>query len=369
MIANNKNECAFLELMRCGLWGTNPDISFFTGLTQSDWLDIYKIAGKQTVLGICLKPVINLPDDVKPSSDLLLQWVGLCRFVEANNRHKLQVWQELNAKFTEAGYTPVVFKGFSVAKWYTNPLSRQFSDIDIYIPERFNELIQWLKSSGISNKHMRQHDVIEYKGVTVEIHSSIINVPFKPKLKYCIVKDSISNGDIIQVPDVNMYSLVLLSHAAGHFFIPGIGYRFLCDWATFLKHNHKKIDRELVFREIEGMGMSRFVTIFTKLAEIQLGLKFDGLDQWTQGANTKYLLKFSERLFEHGDFGAVKFRNHFNKDTFKYKWNAAKNLIACRYFWPKFFWRRIPLYLFIFGLISVMRRLHLPVNYGWLNIH
>ena len=346
MKKKDRNVNAFLELMRSGIWGVAPNTALFEDLTEFDWLEIYMIAGKQTVLGICLKPIMELPDRLKPPTKLLLQWVGLNRYIEATNYKMLQTWKELNAMFMAAGITPVLFKGISVAKWYARPMSRQSSDIDIFIPEKFEEAIRLVKGAGLKCKHKPQHDSIVYKGIMVEIHPRIINSPFQPQLNMSLHEDVATNGVEIRVPDVNTYSLMLLSHAAGHFIIPGIGYRFLCDWAVYLKHNHEKINREYVFTEARRMGMQRFVIEFTKLAEVHLGLNFDGLSQWTNGSNVKYLWNLSDELFEQGDFGAVNFQKNYQGSRLKLGWHILKSLFASRYYWPRLFWRRAPKYLY-----------------------
>lgn len=346
MKKKDRNESAFLELMRCGIWGEVPHLELFEDLTEFDWLEIYMIAGKQTVLGICVKPILALPDRLKPPTKLLLQWVGLNRFIEANNNKMLQVWKELQEKFTAVGITPVMFKGLSVAKWYAQPFSRQSSDIDIFIPDQFDKAINLLKQEGIKCSHKIQHDTILYKGVTVEIHPNVITAPYKPHVNTTIIEDNLFNGVTAKVPDYNTNSLMLLSHAAGHFILPGIGYRFLCDWAVYLKNNHTKIDCDLVFREARRMGMHRFVTEFTKLAEVQLGLQFEGLEKWTKDSHKKYLWKLSDELFEQGDFGAVNFQKNYHGNKIKMGWHILRSLFAARYYWPRLFWRRAPKYLY-----------------------
>lgn len=353
-----KNEDAFLELLRCGIWGKTPNLKFFEKLTQFDWLEIYMIAGKQTVLGICLKSIMDLPNNMKPPTKLLLQWIGVNRFIEANNRKKMQVWKELNAKLEAVGVYPVVLKGMTVSKWYAHPMSRQSSDIDIFIPEKFDKCISILNSWGFKCKHKHQHDTIVYKGVTIEIHPEIITAPYKPKMKFTIVNEAFEDFSL-RMLDVNMNSILLLSHAAGHFLIPGIGYRFLCDWAVFLKNNYEKIDCELVLKEAKRMGMSRFVTEFSELARIELGLDFPGLEIWTEGSKKKYLNRLSEELFEQGDFGAVNFQKDFKGNKFKLAWQILKSLLLSRHYWPKLFWKRAPQFMFklirsyIMGLFTV----------------
>ena len=250
-----RNEDAFLELLRCGMWGTVPDLKYFEGLTEFDWLEIYMIAGKQTVLGLCLKPILDLPNNVKPPTKLLLQWVGLNRYIEATNYKMLQTWNELKTRFETEGITPVLLKGLSVARWYAHPMSRQSSDIDLFIPEKFDKAIELVKSWGLECKHKEQHDTIVYKGVCIEIHPNVITAPFKPHLNTTLQEFKIIGDTQIRTTDPDTTSLLLLSHAGGHFMNPGIGYRFLCDWAVFLKNNYQQINVDFVLQESRRMGM------------------------------------------------------------------------------------------------------------------
>lgn len=49
----------FLELLKCGLWGMVPDINLFSG--KVDWMGIYDMAERQTVVGVCVDGVLLLP--------------------------------------------------------------------------------------------------------------------------------------------------------------------------------------------------------------------------------------------------------------------------------------------------------------------
>ena len=341
-----RTEDAFLELVRSGIWGRIPNVDYFKKLTEFDWLEIYMIAGKQTVLGICLKPILDLPDNLKPPTKLLLQWIGLNRYIEATNFKNLQVWKELESKFNSVGIHPVVVKGMTLARWYANPMSRQSSDIDIYVPEKFNEAIKLVKEWGLECKHKPQHDTIVYKGVIIEIHPRIFTMPYAPQLTPSYSQEQVVGNESVRVLDSNTTALLILAHSAGHFLIPGIGYRFLCDWAVFLKHNYDKVNAEFVLKEARKMGMIRFVYEFTKLAELSLGLNIPGLEKWTEGSTKKYTSKLSDALFECGDFGALNFQKNYGGNKFKLGMNILKSLLVSRYYWPKLFWRRTPKYLY-----------------------
>lgn len=45
-------------------------------LTNADWCDLYEFATKQSVMGIVIEGIEQLPDDHRPPKELLLQWIG-----------------------------------------------------------------------------------------------------------------------------------------------------------------------------------------------------------------------------------------------------------------------------------------------------
>lgn len=332
---------AFLELLRCGMWGRKPTERYFTGLTPNDWTAVYRMAGKQTVIGICLIPIRELPETLRPPQQVLLNWIGGGRYIEMRSRKIADTWKELNSRFEAAGIRPVLMKGISVARWYYRPELRQASDIDLYLPEKFDEAIALVHSWGIRTEHKRQHDSLVYKEVPIEIHPEIITVPFKPELT-CHLTEEQAGSLTIRVADVHTTSLLLLSHAANHFIIPGIGYRHLCDWAVFLKHNHEKINCNLIREEARRMGMDRFVAEFTELAHTELGLTFDGIEQWTQGAQQKYTRRMSERIREQGDFGNVNFQKDFHGSKLRFGADLIAGMLKTKYYWPRLFWKKVP---------------------------
>ena len=335
---------AFLELLRSGIWGTRPNAAYFSDFSEVDWYAVHAIACKQAVIAVCLQAVCRLPENCRPPSSLLLKWIGQGKYIEAQNRKIAKLWVELNEKFSAEGIYPVILKGLSFANNYSNPLSRQAGDLDLLIPDQFEKAVTLVKEWGYQVESTFQHDSFYYKGIPIELHPRINSFNYNCKLPYnftVVIFDSTS----MRIPDVNMECVLLLVHAAKHLMNVGIGYRLLCDWAAFLKQNHKKLDIQLLHNEICRIGIHHFVAEFTDLAFRELNLSIEGIEFWRKDSKLKYSKRLSEELFFAGDFESMRkkitFLNSFRKKVDYFIFHK----LSLRYYWPCAFWKYFPIFL------------------------
>lgn len=335
---------AFLELLRSGLWGHEPDFRCLEGLGEADWQQIFRMAGKQTVIGVCIQAVFRLPEADRPPQAVLWKWIGQNLYVEARSRKMLEVWREIDALFVREGIQPILMKGLSVGCCYAKPLSRQAGDIDLFIPEGFDKALELVRRWGCPIDHKTHHDSFDYQGVHIELHPRMVVTSNRVGME-CMAMVETLDGVTLRVPDAQMGSLLLLSHAARHFLIGGIGYRYLCDWAAYLNHYHAYIDTDRVCHELRKMGLAHFVADFTEVAHRELGLSFDGIDRWRKGAREKYVRRMSAELTAHGDFGAVNFKKTTGRGT-KDRLQLVWSIVRRRHYWPRMFWKKFPLFLY-----------------------
>lgn len=333
---DSKFKQVFLELLRCGMEDIRPNSQLFTGLTPQDWNEVFRIVGKQTVIGVCFQAVRKLPPGFRPPQSILLPWMGQSLYIEAQSHKMLQVWQELQHRFTEAGIHPLLMKGLAVASCYARPASRQAGDIDLFVPEKYQEALRLVHQWNCGTQHLPQHDSFDYQGIHIEMHPELISLPFKPRTG-CRPTAVYWNDTELPTPDVHSTCLLLLSHAAKHFIKGGIGYRHLCDWAVFLQRSHSEIDTDLMLREARHMGMYRFAVEFTAAAHRELHLSFPGLEKWLKDSREKYVNLLIERMEESGDIAtasvAISSMNFWQKIYF------LRKVIERQSFWPQLFWR------------------------------
>lgn len=340
---NERLKNAFLELLRSGIWGTQPDEAYFSGFTEPDWYTVHSISCKQNVIAICLQAVCKLPENSRPPFPLLLKWIGQGRYIEAKNCKIIEIWSELNEKFAAEGIYPLILKGLSFANNYANPLSRQAGDLDLLIPDQFEKAVTIVKKWGYQVKSTFQHDSFYYKGIAIELHPRINSFEYNYRLP-CYATIATFGSVAIRIPDVNTECILLLVHAAKHLMNIGIGYRLLCDWAAFLKLNHQKLNIYLLSDEIQRIGIQHFVAELSDLAYRELGLSIEELEFWRKGSKQKYSKRLSEELFFLGDFVNIRHKStslgsFYEKFDF-YIWHK----ISRWYYWPRVFWKYIPLY-------------------------
>lgn len=336
---------AFLELLRSGMWGTQPDAAYFSEFSETDWYAVHTIACKQAVIAVCLQAVCRLSEGFRPPSPLLLKWIGQGKYIEAQNRKIAEIWTELNEKFSTEGIYPVILKGPSFADNYAEPLSRQFGDLDLLIPDKFEKAVALVRSWSCKVKSTKEHDSFYYKGVYIELHSRINSFDYDCKLPCNPMMITIKGSVPVRIPDVNTECILLLVHAAKHLIKAGIGYRLLCDWAAFLNRNHHKINVQLVSAEINKIGIRNFVVEFTEIAFRELNLPIDKVEFGWKKSNLKYNKRLTEELFFSGDFSSIRNKIlslHSFKDKMDfYIWYK----ISRWYYWPRAFLKSLPGYL------------------------
>lgn len=335
---------AFLELLRSGIWGTWPNAAYFSDFSEADWYALHAIACKQTVIAVCLQAVYKLPESCRPPSSLLLTWIGQGRYIEVKNCKIIEVWTELNEKLSSEGIYPMILKGLSFANNYANPFTRQASDLDLYVSEGYNKVVKIVEQWGCTVHYGRQHDSFDYNGVHIELHPRITTLPFDFSLE-CNPVESTYFSTKIRVPNIDLRAMILLSHAAGHYIIEGISYRFLCDWATFLKSHHDQINSQTILEEAKKIGMLRFLRTFTQATCQELHVNFKGIEKWTKHCKKEDVSQLITDLIWSGDFGSVNYRKNF-VDSFHKKIIFLVRILNHYKFWPALFWRKMPLYLF-----------------------
>lgn len=280
----NNIKKVFFSLIKGGLWGMKPDPSLFG--SETDWEGIYKISKIQALLGIVLDGIELLPENYRPPRDLYLKWCAEVLQIEDNNL-KLDIEvANLFVFLRENGVEPVLMKGQGVALNYPNPSHRSCGDIDIYIgKENYDKVNELLSIDGTSlDKYELKHMAYDWHDVIIENHRIMSNLlsPKSRKNHGKIIKswhnsDNVSKVTIsdtnITIPPIDYNAIYLLLHSVTHLMGQGIGLRQICDWCMFLHNNHKSLDKGIIKKYLEDVGLLNAWKVFGAMSVKYLGLK------------------------------------------------------------------------------------------------
>ena len=215
--------------------------------TATEWNELYAMAKKQSLVGICFAGVQRLQGQQQcPPEQLYLQWMGMAAKIQQRNETLNRQCAELQAKLSDCGMRSSILKGQGMASLYSEPLRalRQSGDIDVWVDGSIDSTIGTLKSAGIEvkNVNIKHAEAEVFEGTEVEIHfvpTWFYNPVTQGKLAQWIEKSkeaqmtNLQNGLVVPTIEFNLvYSLI---HLFRHTLDEGVGLRQLMDYYFVLK--------------------------------------------------------------------------------------------------------------------------------------
>lgn len=308
----SKTEQAFWELLQSGIHGTVPRIAFFENLTGEDWAEIYVMAKRQTVCGVCYHAFCRLPDTLLPAGELLLRWVARVAAIESANVTMRKAVVELVALLRKSGLHPVVQKGLSVARFYEHPDSRECGDIDLWVPSEE----MWKAISAIKpiTDNLAVHSDGSFSslfgGFVVELHRSLINISnprARRKLDSYIrkyVQTEMFDTAAIPYPPAILELLLVNIHIMRHAMGTGIGLRHICDYVLASKALMSQIDSNEYAELCQSLGISGWTSILNEFSVRYLkALPSELPESGWHGKKRLPVEKLLEIIREGGNFG------------------------------------------------------------------
>ena len=315
----NKTLETFFELIRSGLWGTEPNMEMFS--SKVDWPSIYQYSKTQALLGIVLDGINILPENLRPPRLLYLKWCAEVLQIEDDNRKLDSEVINLFKLLRGHGIEPILMKGQGIGRNYPNPLHRSSGDIDIFIGknnfEKVNDLLlREGESNGLWNE---KHDHIDWHDVTVENHWEIARMvyPKADKKLQKIVNDwhlseksdkVFINDYKISVPPIDFDVVFILLHTVNHLSVGGVGLRQVCDWALLLHNRQKEINKAETKRILKDLDLINASKIFGALAVKYLGLPVEDLIIPFSREDEKESLQLLEDILDSGNFGCIGYK-------------------------------------------------------------
>lgn len=267
----------FFELIQVSL-GTRICLSHTPN--ADEWGELYSIAKKQSLVGVCFAGVQRLQSQKQaPPEMLYLTWMGMAAKIQQRNEVVNRQCVDLQAKLSAEGLRSSILKGQGVASLYSAHLRglRQSGDIDVYVDCGMEKAMEYArgKFSEVEYDYINAHLLI-YTDTEVELHWRIgymVNLFKNRKLQGWVKshEDSVFGGKAcfdageITVPTAEFNAFYILLHAFNHVNSEGLGLRQLMDYY-------------FVLRDAQTKGFSG-----SKVQEFQALLKEFGMMKFARG--------------------------------------------------------------------------------------
>lgn len=269
----------FTSLIRLSLGTTTllqDDGCFSLNPSGLEWEMLYKMATKQSLVGICFAGVrkyIEISRQITPKNDIpekvYLRWLASTTQIQHKNEIMNQRCVEIQRKLHLSGFSCTILKGQGVASLYGMLKDfRQPGDIDVWCHDTsIKQLVEYLRKEGYSYHATAAHVKTElFDSIPVEYHSSpsFFKSPWKNKsLKKWINSFDVTSFDEslgFKIPSVEFNIIFLLIHMYHHVIHEGLGLRQLMDYYFLLLSNSQTYDYSDSIKTIECLGMKKFAS-------------------------------------------------------------------------------------------------------------
>lgn len=262
----------FYQLIRVSL-GNAGSLSHMP--SAEEWVELYAIAKKQSLVGVCFAGVQKLQQlSLRPPKSLHLKWMGMAAKILQKNEIINRQCLELQERLAADGFRSCVLKGQGVGALYGSlALLRQSGDIDAWVDGDQGEVIAYVKrvcpnkGVDISSKHIEfrlfQDTEVEAHFIPAGSKTPIIGRRVKAyyegeKDRQMVNKVRLATGQEITAPDAIFHAIHILQHAFGHFLFEGIGMRQLMDYYFVMQQPLSDEEKKSVTQTLKRLGMYRF---------------------------------------------------------------------------------------------------------------
>lgn len=263
----------FFQLIRIAV-GTRTSLSRIP--SQEEWVELYEMAQKQSVVGVVYGAMTRLPEASRPDDSLFGMWTALASVIhETNDRVNRQV-AFVQKQLDSAGLRSYTMKGQGNATLYGEmAMMRQSGDIDVFIDGGFEKVMAYVLSL-CEPKEWNELEVQfpAFHDTAVELHyrpfimkNLVKNVRlqryFSQNAEACLAnRIELPNGrGEIAFPTLQFNVVHQMVHIYHHLFTEGVGLRQLMDYYCVLKTLDQECgDADESRAIIRSLGLSRFAS-------------------------------------------------------------------------------------------------------------
>lgn len=259
----------FFELIRVAL-GKQSYLSRVP--SECEWGKLYKLAVKQSLVGICFSGLQTLRADegflrIGMSEDQYFKWMGNAIMIQSRNETVNRQCVELLTNLSVNGMRSCILKGQGVALFYGEELRmmRQSGDIDVWVDAPQKLVLSWAEKYGTTEAAGYLHvGARVFEETEVELHyrpTYSHSLRYNKRLQiFCDKHKSdwkTMNGFVVPSWEFNV--VYLLSHIYRHLFGLGIGLRQLMDYYFVLRsHDVSRTSSRDILCTLEWLGLAKF---------------------------------------------------------------------------------------------------------------
>lgn len=323
----------FFELIRVAI-GSQESLSRLP--SAREWGELYKMAEKQSLVGVCFAGLQRLGADADEgfarigiSEMLYLTWMGMAVKIQQKNELMNMRCIELQEKLSVDRYVSCVLKGQGVASLYGGDLVklRQPGDIDIWILAESQEVIEWARKTGKLYYYDYHHaDINIFTDSEVELHyrpslsrNIVRNVRLQKWFKEEGAKHIAYREDLgFALPDYILNVILTLNHNFWHLLYEGVGMRQMMDLYFVLKSlsvSPSVDDKDEVLKLLKYFQLMRFTGASMWIMKEVFGLEEMYLLCEPNESAGKFLL---DEIMQAGNFG--KHDERLKNGRYKNRW-------------------------------------------------
>lgn len=312
MLSLRENE-AFFELLKSGLWEKSIQNYDCFPLTANEWKSIYMHAIRHTVEGVLFDAVQKLESIYLPSKELLKVWLVRVEKIAQRNDCMDEVIKQQNHFFKKHYLNPILLKGRAVASIYPNSKRRSCGDIDWYFEDHreYKKCIEILDKKKVNIQYCAGYSVnYQWEGFDTDQHLKQFDVsnPFLKRYLRTLEKENahLEQKLIIDEAHIRLSSPALQSiqvniHILKHLLSFGIGIRQLCDAARIYYVYADKMNGVWLKKTYRKLGVLNWINALHRILVEYIGLHRDKLPFEIVDSNP--VTSVMEDIWQSGNFG------------------------------------------------------------------
>lgn len=288
----------FFELLRAGLWeDIRVDGLFVNGLpltlsSSIDWLRIYDISEKQSIIGL-ITAGIEHNSEIKVPQEVTLQLVGTALQLECRNVAMNFFICDMVERMREVGIYGLLVKGQGLAQCYPRPLWRPCGDIDFFFskdayPQAVDYFLKVENAREVQNARYTKSFGVVIDSWIVELHGTLRNcLSSEMDREIDTVQDEIFRGRNVRVwmcgstqvflPGVDNDVFLVFTHFIRHLYKEGICLKQVCDWCRLLWTYRNTVNVLQLESRIRRAGLMSEWKSFAALAVDYLGMPVEAM--------------------------------------------------------------------------------------------